>query len=118
LSKSASLFYNFFLPAALAFAHLAFIAATILALPAALIFRLAFLTGFVPLTFAQRLFAAAEIFALPAALIFFRFFGAGFKIFSEDPKSLFNSLSSDWIFSFISAANRNCFDDKLVIEFI
>jgi hypothetical protein len=68
--------YFFF---ALTFAHLALAAALILARPAALIFRLAFLAGFTdnfsPLIFAHRALAAAEIFALPAALILRFFFG-------------------------------------------
>lgn len=72
--------YSVFLPDALALTHRAFAAAEILALPAALILRLAFLTDFVadfrPLTFAHLARCAAAIFALPAALIFRLFFGA------------------------------------------
>ncbi len=53
-------FYNDFLPAAFTFFHLDFAAAEILAFAAALIFRLAFLTGFAanfrPLVLAQRAF--------------------------------------------------------------
>ena len=67
-------FYNLFLPAALAFAQRDLAAAAILARPAALIFRLAFLTGFKedcsPFAFAQRFFAAAAILALTAGLNF------------------------------------------------
>jgi len=62
----------------LAFFQRALAAAAIFALVAALILRLAFLTGvaadFRPLTFAHRALAAAAIFRLPAALIFL--FGA------------------------------------------
>jgi len=63
--------------AAFIFAHLAFWAARILAMPAALILRLvlgAILPGrFLPLIFAQRALAAREIFLLAATLIL-RFF--------------------------------------------
>jgi len=62
----------------LAFFQRALAAAEIFALAAALILRLAFLTGFAtdfrPFTFAHRALAAAAIFRLPAALIFL--FGA------------------------------------------
>lgn len=81
-------------------AHLALAAARILARPAALIFRLGFLAGFianfVPLNFAQRALAAAEILALPAALSLRFFFGtARATEWFEEPNSRCSSDSSD-----------------------
>jgi hypothetical protein len=74
--------FNVFLPAALAFAHLAFAAAEILARAAALILRLGFLVGFradfLPLVFAQRALWAAAILARPAAVILYLRLGAAF----------------------------------------
>jgi len=79
-SQPGSARYSVFLPAALAFFQRALAAAAIFARLAALILRLAFLTGFAadfrPLTFAHRAFWAATILALPAALILRFFFGA------------------------------------------
>jgi hypothetical protein len=89
-----SIGYNLFLPAAFTFFHLAFAKAEILALAAALILRLAFLTGFVtdfrPLTFAHLAFCAAAILALPAALIFPRLLGADFVATPSGRKSVIN----------------------------
>ena len=71
--------YSLLFPAALAFAQRFFAAAEIFALAAALILRLAFLTGFTadfrPLTFAHLARCPAAIFRLPAALIFRRLTG-------------------------------------------
>lgn len=71
--------YSFDLPAALAFAQRFFAIAESFALAAALILRLAFLTGFAadfrPFTFAHRARCAAAIFRLPAVLIFRRIGG-------------------------------------------
>jgi hypothetical protein len=68
---------GYFFFAARTLAHRALTAARILARPAALIFRLAFPTGFADdfpaLTLAHRALAAAAILARPAALIL-RFF--------------------------------------------
>ena len=93
----------------MAFAQRAFANADILALAAALIFRLAFLTGFadgfVPFTFAHLALAAAAIFALPAALIFRLFFGLASETgLDGEPKSLPIRFSSDSILSFMLAA--------------
>ena len=92
--------YSEFFPAALAFFQRDLAAAAIFARPAALILRLAFLTGFAtdfrPLTFAHRARAAAAIFALPAALILRFFFGATAATgFIEAPKIRPSSFSSD-----------------------
>jgi hypothetical protein len=121
--KAEPFSYNFDLPAALALAHRFFAAADILALAAALILRLAFLTGFAeedfPLTFAHRAFCAAMILALPAALIFRLFFGAaGATGFEAEPRNVPIRFCSDSILSFKSATRRSCFDVRLVIEFI
>jgi hypothetical protein len=94
-------------------AQIIFILAESLALAAALIFLLAFLTRFTdnfrPLTFAHLALAAAEIFALPAALIFHFFFGtARATDLVEEPNNWLSPFSSDWIFSFNAAALRNC----------
>jgi hypothetical protein len=87
-------------------------------LPAALIFRLAFLAGFAPffaaLTFAHRALAAARILAMPAADIF-RFLGAGPADSTGAPRMLFNSFCSDWIFSLMSAALRSSRGVALII---
>src|SRR5208282_2678047 len=101
--------YNVFLPAALAFFQRALAAAAIFALAAALILRLAFLTGFAadfrPLTFAHRALAAAAIFRLPAADILRRLRG------EAAPSVLTNSRASafcsDSILCLIPAARRN-----------
>jgi hypothetical protein len=92
--------YNFFLPAALTFAHLALAAAESFALAAALILPLALgarLTAtFFPFTFAHLALAAAESFALAAALILNFFFGAAATAdFVEEPKIRPSSFSSD-----------------------
>ena len=84
-------------------------AAEIFALAAALILRLAFLTGFVedafPLTFAHRAFCAAAILALPAALIFRLLFGSASAAgLDGEPKSLPIRFCSDSILSFRLAA--------------
>jgi hypothetical protein len=77
---------------ALNFAHRSFWALTILALPAALILRLAFLTrwatDFFPLAFDQRNFWASAILFLPAALIFLRFLGADSAAAPSELRSL------------------------------
>jgi hypothetical protein len=96
-------------------------AAAIFALAAALILRLAFLTGFAaifcPLTFAHLALAAAAIFALPAALILRFFFGAtAVTDFVESPKIRPSSFSSDWILSFMLAARRNCCADRFAMD--
>ena len=96
-------------------------AAEILALAAALILRLAFLTGFAadsrPLTLAHRARAAAAILALPAALILRFFFGATAVMdFVEAPKIRPSSFSSDWILSFMLAARRNCCADRFAMD--
>jgi hypothetical protein len=93
----------------LALAQRFFAEADILALAAALIVRLAFLTGFadgfVPLIFAHRAFCAAAILALPAALIFrLRFGSASATGLDGEPKSLPIRFSSDSILSFMLAA--------------
>jgi len=115
--------YNVFLPAALAFAHLALAAAEIFALPAALILALALgdclSTTFFPFTFAHLALAAALILALPAALILRLFFGtAAATGFVVEPKIRSSSFSRDEICSFIVAARRNCCADRLMIELI
>lgn len=112
--------YSDFLPAALTLAQRFFAAAEILALPAALIFRLlagALAAGFAPLTFAQRALAAAEILARPAALIFL-FFGPLVVAGAEVPKIEDSSLVNAAIFSFRSAARRSWVavnDNRLLI---
>jgi hypothetical protein len=80
-SRQSSYFF-----APLIFAHLAFWAAAILALPAALILRLDFgaATG------------AAGLF--------------------DEPKILVNLFSSDWILSLMSAARLNCLAERSVID--
>jgi hypothetical protein len=94
----------------LAFFQRALAAAAIFALAAALILRLAFLTGFAadfrPLTFAHRALAAAAIFRLPVALIFRRLRGAA-AASPVLPNSRENSFCSDAILSLMSAARRN-----------
>ena len=101
--------YSVFFPAALAFFQRALAAAAIFALAAALILRLAFLTGlaadFRPLTFAHRAFCAAAIFRLPAALIFRRLRGAAAP--AVLPNSRASSFCSDSILCLMSAARRN-----------
>jgi len=101
--------YNVFLPAALAFFQRALAAAAIFALAAALILRLAFLTGFAadfrPLTFAHRALAAAAILCLPAALIFRRLRGAAAP--AVLPNSRDNAFCSDSILCLMPAARRN-----------
>jgi Zn-dependent protease len=94
-------------------AQITFILAESLALAAALIFLLAFLARFTgdfrPLTFAHLALAAAEIFALPAALIFHFLFGtARTADLVEEPNNWPSFFTSDWIFSFNTAALRNC----------
>jgi hypothetical protein len=111
--------YNVFLPAALAFAHLALAAAEILALATALNLRLALVMGltvtFFPFTFAHLALAAAEILALPAALILRLFFGAAeAAVFWGEPKIILSFFSNDWIFSLMPAARRNCFGDRSI----
>ena len=103
--------YSDFLPVAFTFAQRAFAAAEILAFAAALIVRFlagALAAGFAVLTFAQRAFAAADILALAAALIFFLFFGASVVTESGVPIIEDSSLFNASIFSFRSAACRNC----------
>jgi|GEM_PF-5738048 hypothetical protein len=92
--------YSVFLPAALAFFQRALAAAAIFARLAALILRLAFLTGctddFRPVAFAHRAFWAATILALPAALILRFFFVATVATgLVEEPKIRPSSFSSD-----------------------
>ena len=90
--------YNVFLPAALAFTHLALAAAEILALAAALILRFFGFDCFVvfPLAFAQRALCAAAIFFLTAALILRLFFGeAATAALADEPKIRFSLSSSD-----------------------
>ena len=113
--------YSVFFPAALAFFQRALAAAAIFALAAALILRLAFLTGFsavfCPLTFAHRAREAAAILALPAALILRFFFGATVVLdFVEVTKIRPSSFSSDWILSFMLAARRNCRADRFAMD--
>jgi hypothetical protein len=79
-SRQSSYFF-----AALIFAHLAFWAAAILALPAALILRLDF--------------GAA----------------AGAAGLFDEPKILVNLFSSDWILSLMLAARLNCLAESCVI---
>jgi hypothetical protein len=116
------LVYSLFFPAAFAFFHLAFAAAEIFALAAALILRLPLFTGFAadfrPLTFAQRAFCASAILFLPEALILFRFLGADTLVVSEELKSLLNCFSSDWIFPLRVTARSNCLTVRFVIECI
>jgi len=103
-----------FLPA-LTFAHRSFWALTILALPAALILRLAGLTSFPtdfrPFIFAHRALCAAAILALPAALIFRLFFGEELA-WAGKPTIWLSFFSRDAIRSLIPAARRNCCADK------
>jgi hypothetical protein len=122
-SSQPGLPYSLFLPAALAFFQRALAAAAIFARLAALIFRLAFFTGFAadfrPLTFAHRALCAAAIFALPEALILRLFFGAATATgLVEEPKIWLNSFWRNWILSLMSAARRNCCADRLMIEFM
>jgi hypothetical protein len=84
----------YFAFAALIFAHRAFWAAAILALPSALIFRRAFFAGFEapkPFAFAHRAFCAAAILFLVAALNTFFFTAAapGTAALKADPPSTF-----------------------------
>jgi hypothetical protein len=66
------------------------------------------------LILAQRALAAAEILALAAALILnFFFSGIVTLVLTGAPSIPFNFFSNDWIFSFRSAARRNCCDDRL-----
>jgi hypothetical protein len=99
--------------AALILAHLALAAAEILALAAALIFRLIFLAGatvgLVPLIFAHLAFWAARILSIPAALIFLRAVFTSVTVFvSTLPDSLINSFCSSAICSLTCAALLNC----------
>ncbi|HUA37634.1 MAG TPA: hypothetical protein VMA35_04450 [Candidatus Sulfopaludibacter sp.] len=114
--------YSLFFPAAFALAHLNFAALAIFALAAALILRLAFLTGFEadfrPLAFAQRALCAAAILFLPTALIFLRLLGADSLPAPSELKSLLSCFSSDWIFCFSVAALSNWLTDRFIIEFI
>jgi hypothetical protein len=106
--------YSDFLPAALAFAHLALAAALILALAAALILDFFFGAGFTdkvfPFTFAHLALAAALILALDAALIVRFFFGAGLAAnltadgLAVEPNNRLNSFSKAAIFSLRLAA--------------
>src|ERR1035438_1466295 len=96
-----------------------------LASPSALSLRLAFFAGSddgaVPLIFAHLAFWAARILALPAGLTFHFFTGTSVDwagVGTSPPRISFNSPCSDWIFSWMSAALRNAFGDRIVIEFI
>lgn len=111
--------YSDFFPEALTLAHRFFAAADILALAAALIFRLfagALAAGLAPLTFAQRALAAAEILARPAALI--PFLNALAAIETESPRIEAISLVNASTLSLRSAARRSCVvvnDNRLLI---
>ena len=109
------------LPAAFAFFHLAFAIAESLALPAALIFFLGFLTALVAVelfSLAHRARAAAAIAARPAALIF-RFLGAGAaSVGAGAPSSRFSSCCSFNILSWILAAFLRAFGVRPFIGFI
>ena len=143
-SRSYSPNHSFDLPAFFALAHRALAAAESAALPAAVNLRLGFRAAFpcaailfatparmlaipwalsfffgaVPLIFAHLALAAAAMALRPAALIF-RFLGASVGADSTvAPRSLPSSFCSDWIFSWMSAALRNCVGDRFVIEFM
>src|SRR5208282_3931322 len=101
--------YNVFLPAALAFFQRALAAAEIFAFAAALILRLAFLTGFAadfrPFALAHLARCAAAIFRLPAALIFRRLTGVVTP--AVLPNSRESCLCSDSILCLRLAARCN-----------
>lgn len=111
---------DYFFPARI-FAHRALAAALILALAAALIVNFfgAGLAGLTDLILAHRAFWAAMILARPAALIFRFFFGAGAATGSGvEPSKRFNSVSKVSISSLRLMTRRNCWTDRLAIEFM
>jgi len=70
---------------------------------------------FLAFTFAHRAFCAAAIFFLAAALIFRLFFGTpGAAASLGEPKIVLSFFSSDWIFSLMPAARRNCFGERFI----
>lgn len=107
--RSCLLNYSFDLPAALAFAQRFLAAAEIFALAAALISRLAFLTGFAadfrPFIFAHLARCAAAIFRLPAVLIFRRL--GGEVALSGLANSRESCFCSDSILCLMLAARSN-----------
>ena len=103
-----------FLPAALAFFHLALAAAEIRARPSALILRLFLVrVAWVPVIFAHLARAAAAILALPAADILGRFLPAtsGVVVPPKMDASWFSSCS---ICSLMETASRSCATLKLL----
>jgi hypothetical protein len=108
--------YHLLLPAAFAFAHLAFAVAAIFALATALIFRLALVPFDFPLAFAHLALCAAAILALAAADILRSPFMTEPTAFV--PKIRFSLFSSEAICFLILAAAFNCAADRFIIVFI